>query len=121
MVARIRGRSVPIVAADTDTNILVTPVAKEFRCTRYLVSNNGGAPTRVRVFDTFTDSDGNVHTTAALTVVHIDRILAAGETAEVLADILSGIFTGMGTLIAQATVAGAFPADITAGCWGYFE
>ncbi len=121
MPAAIRGRSVPVVVADTDTNILVVPTAKEFRCTRYLVSNNGAAPTRVRVFDTFADVGGGVHTSAALTVVQIDRILAAGETAEVLADILSGIFNGLGTLAAQATVAGAFPADVTVGCWGYFE
>ena len=121
MPAAVRGRSVPVVAADTDTNVVQTPTAKEFRCTRYLVSNNGAAATRVRVFDTFTDVGGGVHTSGALTIVLIDRILAAGETVEVIADILSGLFTAMGLLVAQATVAGAFPNDVTVGCWGFFE
>ena len=121
MVAAIRGRSTPVVAVDTDTNVIAVPTGKEFRCTRVLLSNNGVAATRVRVWDTFTEVDGTVHSTSLNEIVVVDRNLNGDETAEPLADILSGLFTGLGTLVAQATVAGAFPNDVTVGLWGFFE
>ena len=121
MAAAVRGRSTNVVVADTDTNIIQTPTGKEFRCTRILLSNNGANVTRVRVFDTFSENDGTVHSSALNPIVVGDRNLAGDESVAELADILSGLFTAIGLLVAQATVAGAFPDDVTVGLFGVFE
>ncbi len=115
----LRGRAVAVVAADTDTNVLADLTGKERKITRILLSNNGPGATRVRVWDTFTETDTTVHSTSALPVPVIDRNLVAGETVELVEP--EGVFTSIGLLIAQATVAAAFPNDVTVGLWGEAE
>ncbi len=116
----IRGRSDNNVAADTDTTILAELTGKERKITRILVSNNNVAATRVRICDTFTETDTTVHSTTVNPVVIEDRNLLAGETVEII-EVEEGIITTIGTLIAQATAAAAFPADVTVGIWGEAE
>ena len=119
MAEAIRGRAVSIVVADTDASIVTTPTGKEFKITRMLLSNNGPAACRVRIWDTFTETDTTVHSTSALLVLLEDRNLQAGETVEILAP--EGIVTVLGTVVAQSTVVAAFPADVIVGAWGVFE
>ena len=119
MAKAIRGRAASIVASDTNTNIVTTPTGKEFRITRMLLSNNGPAPCRVRIWDTFTETDSTVHSSSALPVLLEDRNLQSDETVEILEP--EGIATALGTLVAQSTVGAAFPNDVVVGAWGEFE
>ena len=119
MAEAIRGRAVSIVAPDADASIVTTPTGKEFKITRMLLSNNGPGVARVRIWDTFTETDATAHSSSALPVLLEDRNLQAGETAEILEK--EGIVTALGTLVAQSTVAAAFPNDVIVGTWGEFE
>jgi hypothetical protein len=113
------GRNASIVAANIDTNVVDVPEDKTFRITRFKVSNNNAAATRVRFWDTFTDSSGNVHSTVLNPIVLGDYNVQPGET---LSDGSAlGVAKAIGVVVAQATVAAAFPADVTAGAWGLFE
>jgi len=116
MANAIRGRAASVVAADTDVSIVTTPTGKEFIITRMLLSNNGPAACRVRLWDAFTESDTTVHSSAVNPVPIEDRNLQSGETVEILAE--EGIVTALGTVVAQATVAAAFPNDVVVGAWG---
>ena len=116
MTRAIRGRATAIVVADTDADIVTTPTGKEFRITRLLLSNNGAAVCRVRLWDTFTETDGTVHSSTVNPVPLEDRNLAADETVEIVTE--EGIVTALGTVVAQSTVAGAFPNDVVLGVWG---
>ena len=55
------GRNATIVAAATEVNVVDVPEDRVFKITRFHVSNNNPVATRVRFFDLFTDSDGDVH------------------------------------------------------------
>ena len=118
MAKAIRGRAASVVAADTDASIATTPASKEFRITRMLLSNNGPAPCRVRVWDTFTETDGTVHSSTVNPVLLEDRNLQSDETVEIVTE--EGIVTALGTVVAQSTVAAAFPNDVVVGTWGEF-
>ena len=113
------GRNATIVAADTPTNVVDIPEDKVFRITHFHMSNNNPAATRVRFFDSFTDSDGNVHDSTTNQILLGDYNLQPGETTSDSSEI--GIAKALGVVIAEATVAGAFPNDVTAGAWGLFE
>ena len=117
-MAEKKGRAASIVAADVDVNIVVTPTGKTFKSTRMLLSNNGAAVTRVRLWDTFTETDGTVHSSTVTPVLLEDRNLQGDETMEILDD--TGIVTAIGTIVAQSTVAAAFPDDVIVGVWGEF-
>jgi hypothetical protein len=116
MARAIRGRAAAIVAADTDVSIVTTRTGQEFHITRLLLSNNGAAVCRVRLWDTFTETDGTVHSSTVNPVLLEDRNLQADETVEILAE--EGIVTALGTVVAQSTVAAAFPDDVVVGVWG---
>lgn len=113
------GRNANIVAADTDTNVVDVPEDKTFRITHFHMSNNNPAATRIRFFDTFTDSSGTVHSTAANQILLGDYNLQPGESTSDSSEL--GIAKAIGVVVAQATVAGAFPNDVIAGAWGLFE
>ena len=113
------GRNETITAADTPVSIVDVPEDKIFRITRFLISNNNAGATRVRFFDSFTDSSGNVHDSTTNPILLGDYNLQPGETVSDSSEI--GIAKCLGVLLAEATVAGAFPADVIAGAWGLFE
>ena len=113
------GRAATIVAADTPVNVVDIPEDKTFRITRFLMSNNNAAATRIRFFDSFTDSDGVVHDSTTNQILLGDYNLQPGETTSDTSEI--GIAKALGVVIAEATVAGAFPNDVIAGAWGLFE
>ena len=114
-----RGRPASIVAADTDTDIVQTPTGKEFHVTRMLLSNNGPAACRVRLWDEFTEADGTVHDSSTDPVPLEDRNLQSDETVEIVSE--EGIVTVNGLVVAQSTVAAAFPNDVVVGVWGEFR
>ncbi len=113
------GRNATIVAADTPVNVVDIPEDKVFRITHFHMSNNNAAATRVRFFDSFTDSDGNVHDSTTNQILLGDYNLQPGETTSDSSEI--GIAKALGVVIVEATVAGAFPNDVIAGAWGVFE
>ena len=114
----IRGRAASIVAADTDVTLTAAITGKEFLVKRLLLSNNGGVPCRVRLWDTFTEADGTVHSSSVNPVPMEDRNLLAGESVELVAE--NGLVTVSGAIVAQSSAAAAFPADVVAGAWGEF-
>lgn len=116
----IRGRIANIVAADTDTDVVIVPLSKEMKITRATFSNNNPAAARVRVFDTFTEDDtgATVHSSTVNPVVLFDVNLQPGETVELLQE--NGLATGIGTLLAQSTVGAADPDDVSVGLFGEF-
>ncbi|MFQ6030617.1 MAG: hypothetical protein ACE5Q6_24360 [Dehalococcoidia bacterium] len=119
MARAIRGRAASITAADTDEDIVQTPTGKEFHITRMLLSNNGPSATRVRLWDEFTEADGTVHDSTTNPVPLEDRNLQSDETVEIIAE--DGIVTASGLVVAQSTVAAAFPDDVVVGVWGEFK
>ncbi len=112
----IRGRAVAVVVADTDTPVLADITGKERNITRILLSNNGAVTARVRIWDTFTETDGTVHSSTVNPILIEDRNLIADETVEIIEP--EGIQTTIGALVAQSTVAAAFPVDVVVGVWG---
>ncbi len=118
MTIAVRGRAVPIVAADTDTPVTANITGKELLVTRILISNNGPAACRVRLWDTFTEEDTTVHSTTVSPVLIEDRNMLADETIEILSE--RGIVTAIGSIIARSTVAAADPDDVVVGVWGEF-
>lgn len=113
------GRNASIVAAATETNVVDVPEDKLFKITRYLITNNNLAATRVRFFDLFTDSDAVAHSSTVSPILLGDYTLQPGETFSDADP--GGLAKAQGRVIATATVAGADPADVTAGAWGLFE
>lgn len=118
-MAAKRGRAAAIVAADTDVVITAEVTSKEFKVTRMLLSNNGAVAVRVRLWDVFTDTAGDVHSSTVNPILIEDRNLIADETVEILDE--SGIVTVAGGVTAQSTVGAAFPNDVIVGVWGEFE
>ena len=113
------GRNATIVAAATEVDVVDVPEDRVFKITRFHVSNNNPAATRVRFFDLFTDSDGDAHDSTTNPILLGDFNLQPGET--VSDDAREGVSKAQGRVIATATAAGADPADVTAGAWGLFE
>ncbi len=103
----------------TAVDIVDIPEDKTFRITRFLISNNNPAATRVRFFDGFTDSSGNVHDSTTNQILLGDYNVQPGETISDIADL--GLAKALGLVIVEATVAAAFPDDVVAGAWGLFE
>ena len=113
------GRNATITVANTSVNVLVVPNDRLFVAKRVNLANHSGLPTRVRMWDGFTDSDGTVHDATQNPVLLLDEELLDGESMELISE--EGIFKAIGTIIARSTQAGADPNDVTAGAWGSFE
>ena len=103
----------------TAVDIVDIPEDKTFRITRFHISNNNAAATRVRFFDRFSDSSGNLHDEATNPILLGDYNLQPGETVSDSSEL--GLAKALGVVIALATVAAAFPNDVIAGAWGLFE
>lgn len=116
----VRGNTANIVAADTDTTVLIVPQTKEMKITRAAFNNQNAGVARVRVFDTFTEDDdaNTVHSSTVNPIVLFDEALQPGESLELLME--SGLATGIGTLVARSTVGGADPNDVAVGLFGEF-
>lgn len=110
---------ISVIANDTDTNLLQVVAEKSFKATGLRISNQNAAVSRVRIWDTFTDSALAVHTTAALPLPVWDAEVQPGETQVI--DNRDGIFNGIGLLIAQASIAAAEPNHVSIGVSGEFE
>lgn len=113
------GRSATIIAADTSTDVTAIPEDKVMVAKRVNLANHQGVASRIRIWDSFTDSDSTVHDATTNPILLLDHLLNANESMEILSD--SGIFKAIGTIIARATAAGADPNDVTVGVWGSFE
>jgi hypothetical protein len=118
MASAIRGRSTNIVAANTDTDVVTVPVAKEMHITRLMLSNNNSEAARVRVFDHFTESDGTVHNSTTNPVVLFDRNLLAGESIDLVER--HGLATALGIVVARSTLADD-DHEVAVGVWGRFQ
>ncbi|MFC1936023.1 hypothetical protein ACFLX9_04670 [Chloroflexota bacterium] len=113
------GRNATITAPDTSVDVVEVPEDRVMRITRFHVSNNNPSAARVRFWDEFTDSDGDVHDAVTNPVLLADYNVQPGETVDVSSEL--GLAKAIGKVIAQSTVAGADPNDVTAGAWGVFE
>ena len=119
MDAPFDGRNASITAPDTSVDVVVIPEDRVMKVTRFHISNNNAAASRVRFFDEFTDSDGNIHDATTDPILLGDYNVQPGETISETAE--TGLAKAIGKVIARATVAGADPNDVTAGAWGVFE
>lgn len=113
------GRNATITAPDTSVDVVEVPEDKVMKVTRFHVSNNNSASARVRFWDEFTDSDGDVHDATTNPILLADYNVQPGETLEVASEL--GLAKAIGKVIARSTVAAADPEDVTAGAWGVFE
>lgn len=113
------GRNATITAPNASVDVLAVPDDRVFVAKRVNLANHSGAAARIRLWDSFTDSDGTVHDAAQNPVLLLDAALANGASLEIISE--EGIFKAIGTVIAQSTQAGAAPNDVTAGAWGSFE
>lgn len=109
---------IDVVAADTDVSLLDVPVEKSFMAKGLRISNQNAAVARVRIWDTFTDSAGVVHTSIANEVKKWDAELQPGETAVI--DDGEGIFDAIGLLVVQSSVGAAAPNHVSFGISGQF-
>ena len=119
MAKTISPPMINIVAADVDTNLLTIPAEKVFKATNLRISNQAAAAARVRIWDTFTDSDSVTHSSSAAEVKKIDIELIAGETVVITDE--NGIFDAIGALVAQSSLVGAEPDHVAIGISGQFE
>ena len=113
------GRNATITAPNASVDVVAVPEERVFKITRFHVSNSNPAAARVRFWDEFTDSDGDVHDAATNPVLLADYNVQPGESLDVTAE--TGLAKAIGKVIARSTVAGAAPNDVTAGAWGVFE
>lgn len=95
------GVMVNIVADDTDTIAFVVPNNRLFKAKKVEVNNLAGTDARVRCWDTFTDTDAGVHTSALLQVKVFDYIVPANDAIVVEVDKRM-----MSTIVLQADCAG---------------
>ena len=86
-----------ISADDTDTTALVVPAARIFKIKKIEITNRSNTDIRVRGWDTFTDTDGGVHTSAALPVRVFDYNVASLDAIAV--EVEKRV---LGTLVLQA-------------------
>ena len=116
----IRGVTVNIVAADTDTTVMTVPQTKEMNVKRVNINNQNAVVARVRIFDTFTEDDtgATVHSTTVNPIVLFDEALQPGESLELLSE--NGLATAIGTIVARSTVGAADPNDVAVGVYGDF-
>jgi len=110
------GRSVEITVAGApgEQNLIFVPRNKTFKPTLLEINNRSGVAARVRGWDTFTDSQGTAHTSAANPVVLFDHGLAAGES-------ISLDYTNKGKKAIGTVVVQSDQVPVTAGIWGDFE
>lgn len=108
-----------IIAADTDVTVLDIPAEKTFRATQLSVSNQNAVAIRFRLWDTFTDSAAVVHSSTAAEIKLRDIEIQPGETVELTNE--AGLFTGIGTLVAQSDIAAAQPAHVAVSVAGRLE
>jgi hypothetical protein len=113
------GRTATLAAGDTSVDVVGVPPDKTLRATRLNIANHSGALARVRLWDAFTDSEGNVHDAETNPILLADHALNIDESLESVSE--AGLFKAIGTVIAQSTSAGAAPDDVSVGVWGWFE
>lgn len=92
----IVGKLVEITAANTDTNVLIVPLGKVLKLKRIEVRNPQASAARIRLWDSFTDYQGN-----SVSVQKADYTVAAG--ASVVLDVADSKSI-LGTLVAQSDV-----------------
>ena len=117
--APFHGRAATLAAANTSVDVVAIPDTRTLKATHVNLANNNPAPSRIRLWDSFTDSDGNVHDATTNPVLLLDMTLAAGESVSLGS--VGGLFKAIGTVIARATQAAADPDDVTVGVFGEFE
>lgn len=105
------GKMTEIVADDTDTTAFAIPFNKLLDINRIQINNRVNEDIRVRGWDTFTDTDGTAHTTAASPVPVFDYPVASQDA--IVVDCSDEAKRVMGTLVLQA-VSGS-GTGITAG------
>ena len=112
----MHGRSVDItvVGLAGEQNLLFAPRNKVFKPTLLEINNRSGVAARVRGWDTFTDSQGVAHTSAAVPIVLFDHGLAAGESISL--DYMNKGKKAIGTIVVQSD-----QVPVTCGMWGDFE
>ncbi len=115
------GRLISIVAAGAggELPLIFVPRNKVFKPTLLEINNRSGMLARVRGWDTFTDSQGVVHSSAANPVPLFDHTLAIGESISL--DYTQKGKKALGTVVVQSDQAGAAPNDVPVGLWGEFE
>lgn len=105
------GKMTEITDDSTDFTAFAVPFNKLFNINRIQINNLANEDIRVRGWDTFTDTDGTVHTTAADEVPVFDYPVASQDA--IVVDCSDEAKRVMGTLILQA-VSGT-GTGITAG------
>ncbi|MDP2954992.1 MAG: hypothetical protein Q8N53_01110 [Longimicrobiales bacterium] len=106
-----------IIADDTDTQAFFVPRDRIFHATQVEINNRAGAGARVRAWDTVTDTDGGVHSSAALPVPLLDVDVPANDTVVITVDIRM-----MATIVLQADCAGiAAGTPVVVGISGDWE
>lgn len=99
------GTMTTIDAKDTDHTAFAVPLDRLLQITRVQINNLANEDIRVRGWDTFTDTDGTVHTTIANEVQLFDYPVASQDG--VVVDCGKESKRVMGTLVLQAYAAGA--------------
>lgn len=94
------GKMTEITARDTDFTAFAVPFNKLFNITRIQINNRVSEDIRVRGWDTFTDTDGTVHSTSANQVPLFDYPVASQDA--VVVDCADESKRVMGTLVLQA-------------------
>lgn len=94
------GKMTEIIDDDLDTTAFAVPFNKLLDITRIQINNRANEDIRVRGWDTFTDTDGTAHTTAASQVVLFDYPVASLDA--VVIDCADESKRVMGTLVLQA-------------------
>lgn len=105
------GKMTEITADDTDTTAFAIPFNKLFEATRIQINNRVNEDIRVRGWDTFTDTDGTVHSSALNPVPVFDYPVASQDA--IVVDCADEAKRVMGTLVLQAHSGSG--AGITAG------
>jgi hypothetical protein len=94
------GKMTEITADDTDTTAFAIPFNKLLEVTRIQINNRVNEDVRVRGWDTFTDTDGTVHSSSASPVPVFDYPVASQDA--IVVDCADKAKRVMGTLVLQA-------------------
>lgn len=73
------GKMTEITADDTDTEAFAVPFNEVFIITRIQINNRVSEDVRVRGWDTFTDTDGTAHSSAASPIPVFDYPIASQD------------------------------------------
>lgn len=113
------GKMTEIVADNTDTEAFAVPFNKLLEITRIQINNRVSEDIRVRGWDTFTDTDGTVHSSAADQIPVFDYPVASQDA--IVVDCADESKRVMGTLVLQAVsgsgagIAAGTPVEVFVG------